>query len=373
MGDRYVFQAGIKALMEDRTGGQMRSYRATDGMPRYDIDIRTERYEAFTKNAYIFDKEKNTNVALILSGSLHRQDAGYGYKLYDVDQWNGYASLMFETEFDKRNSLSTGLSLNYDDYDQSYKLSHTFDTLGARDKEIVPGAYVQYTYNWNDKLMIMAGLRADYSSVYGTFVTPRAHVKWAPNEIFNLRASAGKGYRATHALAENNYLLASSRRVVIDPDLDMEEAWNYGVSAALYIPLFHKTLNLNLEYYYTDFLRQMVVDMDSNPHEVHFYPIKGEVLFTYVSGGSELSVFQRFYFDGCLSFDRCQDYLWRCVEGRPFVGRYKGLLTASYQTPLGIWQFDVTLQLNGEADYRNPTCWNRGFLRGIAGIRRMNS
>ena len=49
MGDRYVFQAGIKALMEDRTGGQMRSYRATDGMPRYDIDIRTERYEAFTK------------------------------------------------------------------------------------------------------------------------------------------------------------------------------------------------------------------------------------------------------------------------------------------------------------------------------------
>lgn len=35
------------------------------------------------------------------------------------------------------------------------------------------------------------------------------------------------------------------------------------------------------------------------------------------------------------------------LRERPFVGRYKGLLTASYQTPLGIWQFDVTLQLNG--------------------------
>ncbi len=35
----------------------------------------------------------------------------------------GMRRLMFETEFDKRNSLSTGLSLNYDDYDQSYKLS----------------------------------------------------------------------------------------------------------------------------------------------------------------------------------------------------------------------------------------------------------
>ena len=347
MGDRYVFQAGIKALMEDRTGGQMRSYRATDGMPRYDIDIRTERYEAFTKNAYIFDKEKNTNVALILSGSLHRQDAGYGYKLYDVDQWNGYASLMFETEFDKRNSLSTGLSLNYDDYDQSYKLSHTGDTLGARDKEIVPGAYVQYTYNWNDKLMIMAGLRADYSSVYGTFVTPRAHVKWAPNEIFNLRASAGKGYRATHALAENNYLLASSRRVVIDPDLDMEEAWNYGVSAALYIPLFHKTLNLNLEYYYTDFLRQMVVDMDSDPHEVHFTQLKGKSYSHTFQAEASYPFFKGFTLTAAYRLTDVKTTYGGVLRERPFVGRYKGLLTASYQTPLGIWQFDVTLQLNG--------------------------
>ena len=347
MGDRYVFQAGIKALMEDRTGGQMRSYRATDGMPRYDIDIRTERYEAFTKNAYIFDKEKNTNVALILSGSLHRQDAGYGYKLYDVDQWNGYASLMFETEFDKRNSLSTGLSLNYDDYDQSYKLSHTGDTLGARDKEIVPGAYVQYTYNWNDKLMIMAGLRADYSSVYGTFVTPRAHVKWAPNEIFNLRASAGKGYRSTHALAENNYLLASSRRVVIDPDLDMEEAWNYGVSAALYIPLFHKILNLNLEYYYTDFLRQMVVDMDSDPHEVHFTQLKGKSYSHTFQAEASYPFFKGFTLTAAYRLTDVKTTYGGVLRERPFVGRYKGLLTASYQTPLGIWQFDVTLQLNG--------------------------
>ena len=32
---------------------------------------------------------------------------------------------------------------------------------------------------------------------------------------------------------------------------------------------------------------------------------------------------------------------------KPLTGKYKGLLTASYQTPLGIWQFDATLQLNG--------------------------
>jgi hypothetical protein len=32
---------------------------------------------------------------------------------------------------------------------------------------------------------------------------------------------------------------------------------------------------------------------------------------------------------------------------KPLVSRYKGLIVASYQTPLKKWQFDVTWQLNG--------------------------
>lgn len=77
--------------------------------------------------------------------------------------------------------------------------------------------------------------------------------------------SVGKGYRTNHVLAENNYLLASSRKVKIDNDLDQEEAWNYGFSSSFYIPVFGKTLNVNTEYYYTDFRRQMIIDLDTDP------------------------------------------------------------------------------------------------------------
>ena len=90
-----------------------------------------------------------------------------------------------------------------------------------------------------------------------------------------MRLSAGKGYRTNHVLAENNYLLASSRKVKIAGHLDQEEAWNYGASVSTYIPLFGKTLNINAEYYYTDFQKQVVVDMDTNPHEVSFYNLNG--------------------------------------------------------------------------------------------------
>ena len=53
----------------------------------------------------------------------------------------------------------------------------------------------------------MAGVRIDRSNIYGTFVTPRFHLKWQPSEIVGFRMSTGKGYRTVHAMAENHNLL----------------------------------------------------------------------------------------------------------------------------------------------------------------------
>ena len=78
-------------------------------------------------------------------------------------------------------------------------------------------------------------------------------MKYAPSDVLTLRVSAGKGYRTPFALAENNYLLACGRTLVVD-DLKQEEAWNYGISAAWSIPLADKLLKVNAEYYYTHFL-----------------------------------------------------------------------------------------------------------------------
>jgi outer membrane receptor for ferrienterochelin and colicin len=360
MGDHYVFQAAIKGLKETRDSGQ--GAHAHSGMTMesagtelYKVGIDTERYEFFTKNAYIFDKEKSTNVALILSGSLHNQDASYGYKLFDVDQKNLYASLMFETNFDKRNSISTGLSLNHDYYDQTYRLENnkTLALTHGKEKETVYGAYAQYTYNLNDKLILMGGVRVDHSDIYGTFVTPRAHIKVNPADWVNLRFSVGKGYRTNHVLAENNYLLASSRTVNIDNNLKQEEAWNYGASTSFYIPILGKTLNINAEYYYTDFQNQLVVDLDTDPHAVHFSNLDGKSYSHTLQVEATYPFFRGFTLTAAYRYtDVKTTYNHKLME-RPLTGRYKGLLTASYQTPLGLWQFDATLQLNGNG--RMPT------------------
>ena len=80
-------------------------------------------------------------------------------------------------------------------------------------------------------------------------------------------------------------MLASSRKVVIADNIDQEEAWNYGLSIATYIPLFGKTLNLNAEYYYTDFQNQLVIDMESDAHKISFGNLDGR---SYIRSRSEI-------------------------------------------------------------------------------------
>lgn len=362
-GDHYMFQAGIRVLSENRNSGQSTHHAATNG-ELYKVGIETERYEAFAKNAYIFNKEKNTNLALILSASKHNQDAGYGRKTYNVDQTNFYASLMFETEFSPLHSLSTGLSFNHDGYDQAYRLTNQAEAplQKANIKENVAGAYAQYTLNLNDQWLFMAGIRGDYSNMHDFFVTPRTHLKYSPNEYINFRLSAGKGYKNHHVLAENNYLLSSSRKVRIAEDIEMEEAWNYGISIASYIPIFGKTLNLNAEYYYTDFRNQVVVDMDTHPHEVSFYNLKGDSYSHVFQVEATYPFFTGFSLTAAYRMTDVQCTYNGIKMKKPLTSKYKGLLTASYKTPLGKWQFDATLQLNGGGRMPNPYQLSDGTL-----------
>ena len=336
-----MFHGGISLVKEKREGGQTEhtSHLSPLTSHLYKIGIETDRYEGYMKHAFILDPEHGTNIALMGNASMHLLDANYGHKHYDVNQKNAYGQLLFETNFTEQHNFSAGLSLNY-------------DYLTRDDKETTSGAYAQYTYNLNDKVVAMAGVRADHGSRYGTFVTPRFHLKLTPSELVSLRLSAGKGYRTVHALAENNNLLASGRQLVID-DLEQEQAWNYGVSSSFYIPLFGKTLKVNAEYYHTHFSQQAVIDYDSNPSLIRITNLDGksysntvQVDVTYpVVKGLELTAAWRWNDVKCT-------YGGELME-KPLTSRYKGLVTASYKTPLGLWQFDATLQLNGGG--RMPT------------------
>ena len=334
--DTYMFQLAIKGLKEHREGGQI-AHGHTAHNP-YLIDITNERYEAFAKNALILNPELMTNIALILSGSIHHERSSYGHKRYDADQRNGYASLMFETDLDEHHNLSTGLSLNHD------YLSDDSDT-----DETTPGVYAQYTYKIGETFTVMGGLRWDHSSLWGSYVTPRMHVKYSPTKWLTLRGSVGKGYRTPHILAENSYLLASSRQLIINENIGQEKAWNYGLSTQLKIPVGGRTLDLNAEYYYTHFIQQAIIDYDvaegmievhglSNHDKSYSHTIQVDATYEILS---KLNVTVAWRWNDVKATYNGE------LRQKPMNSRYKGLLTASFAPGLGKWQFDATVQLNG--------------------------
>lgn len=339
LGATYIFHGGISLLKEQREGGQrahgisMSSSLAPHQGP-YLIDITTDRYEAYMKHAFVLDRSHGTNIALMASGWLHQTDAAYGNKLFEATERNAYAQLMLEHHFTDQHELSAGLSLNHDYQDKD-------------DHETTPGAYAQYTLNLNERIVAMAGLRADHSSQYGTFLTPRLHLKLTPVDALSLRLSAGKGYRTPHALAEHHNLLASGRQLTINSQLEQEEAWNYGISTSFYLPLAGKTLRLNAEYYYTDFLQQTIIDYDTDATQIRIDNLDGQsyshtfqvdASYPLLEGLTLTAAYRR-------NDVKCT-YNHQLME-KPLTNKYKGLFSVSYKTPLGLWQVDATLQLNG--------------------------
>lgn len=349
---RYLFHGGLEMIREKRSSGQVEGHaQAMEGMGLYHIGVENNHYGAYMKHALVTDAAHGGNLALMGRVSMHQQDAAYGTRAYAVNEKNANAQLMYETGIGTDHNLSAGLSFNYDYLHQDYNLGD--GPTRSLVSETTPGGYAQYTFNRHNRLIVMAGLRVDHSNVYGTFVTPRFHLKWQPNDVFTLRLSAGKGYRSPQPLAENNYLLASGRRIIVDKP-QQEAAWNYGANMAFYVPLAGNTLKINTEYYYTNFTRQLVIDYDSSPHVLHLTNLDGrsyshtfQVDASYpVAKGLDVTAAYRY---NLVKSTYGGERLWK-----PLQSRYKALVSASYRDPLELWQIDATFALNGGGRLPRP-------------------
>ena len=347
----WISQLMLRGLRDERNGGQSQKHaNPASSESLYSTSVKTNRYEMQWKNGFTINADHNTSVALMLHGSWHDADHIFGMTQYDVTQKNGHAQLMFETDFNDNHNLSVGASFNHDYYDERFNpLGASANVESKVTKETTPGIYAQYTYKLGEKLTVMSGVRWDHSNRYGSFVTPRLHIKYSPSSVITFRASAGKGYRSPHALAENVTLLASGRDIIINSDIKQEEAWNVEASIGMNIPISGKNLELNAEYYYTDFKHQMIMNLDGAKGEhtlsienldgkSYSHTIQVDATYPLLSGMSATAAFRlndvKCTYDGVL-------------RKKPLTSRYKGLLTLSYKTPLELWQFDVTGQLNG--------------------------
>ena len=365
----FISQLFLKGMYEKRMGGQVGAKSDSPLQNPYKIDIETQRYEFFIKNGYVFNKEKEQSIGWIVSGSFHKQDGIFGVNSYNGKQLSLYSNLIFQTILVKNHKLSTGWSVNYDKFDENLKYSTNLfinPIINNKKDEFVTGIFAEYTYNLKDKFVVLAGIRGDYNLFYKRFlVTPRLHLKYSPIEHINLRANIGKGFRSANILAENNNLLASSRRFIIAQKSMLEDSWNGGITAQFIIPIKNRELSIVTEYFYTQFQNQLVVDLDKNAHEINVYVLNGKSYSHNFQVEASIEVIRDFKITAAYRFTDAKQTINGELREKPFTPRWRTLLTMSYATKLNKWQFDYTLQANGGGRLADPNpanpLWNREF------------
>ncbi len=341
----FEFQFGIKALLENRSGGQKSFNRdlPRDTSNGYGIGLDTRRYETFLKTGFIFNKPA-TSLGIQQQFTHHDLNSFFGLNSYVAGQTSYYANLLFQSYIgDTRHSYTTGLSFMFDRYNENLN-----DSIFNRTEQ-VPGAFFQYTFSDGEYLNLILGLRADNHNEFGMFFTPRLHARYNFNEHTIMRLSAGKGYRSANVLAENTSLLASARKVVFVDSPRMEEAWNYGINLSRHIDINNRELTLSVDVYRTDFINQVIVDRDSDINTILVYNLNGRSRSNSFQIEANYEVLKGLSMTAAFRVNDVKMTLADEFQTKPLVNKYKGLISLSYVTPLRKWQFDVTSQFNGQS------------------------
>ncbi len=351
LGEKSMLQFGFQYINEDRVGGQVDFNKDDERIITnpYGLNINTRRAQVFLKGGVVFSRP-STSLGFINSYTFHEQNSYFGLRDYNATQNSYYGNLIFGSYISNtKHTYNTGLSYRYDYYDENLNDS------AFNQKEIVPGTFFQYTYTDPEKITFIAGIRADFHNLYGTFYTPRFHLKYNLFPKTVVRASAGKGYRTAKVLAENTSLLASSRQIVTTQSLHQEEAWNYGISLTHYFDIRGKELTLSTDFYRTDFQNQVVVDVDSDVSQIRIYNLNGKSYSNSFQVEASYELIERLDVAAAFRINDVKVTMNDELIRKPLVNKYKGLFTLSYATNFNKWQFDFTTQVNGDGSLPNTS------------------
>lgn len=343
-------QFNIQALTDRRQGGQIRSVEGVPGL--FSIDQHNDRVEVWGKvgREGLFGKPYN-QLGNMFSASWHRTDALFGPNQYSATQKTLYWQSLYQTIIGTTDhKIVVAPSLQYDD------IRETVNEGDLSRREAVPGAMLEYTYSRPNleleipDLVIVLGARADWNSRFGRLLfTPRLSAKYNFSQNSIARMSAGRGFRSPNLIAENISLLASNRSLNFANDLGLEEAWNYGLNFTQYVKIAKRDASFSLDLYRTDFVTQVMVDVDQSPTEVFFYNVEGKSF-----SNSLLATVQYNILPG---LDVKLAYKWNDVRATysdgilralPLVARHRGLATVDYTTPDKLWSFNTRIQVVGQ-------------------------
>ena len=337
-------QFGIKGTYIDRSSGQRANAENIIVSSPWRANLLTERLEGWAKIGKVFEDKPYASYGLQLSASYHNQEATFGDRPYDAQQTSLYANYIYQTIItDPKHKIKYGASYQLDDIAEDVS-TYQFD----REEHLI-GAFTEYQYVPNEKYTLVLGLRGDYHNNFGFFATPRIHMKYNPNETTSWRIAAGRGQRTATIFSENIGLFASNRSIIINNDessdvpygLNAEISYNAGINFTKEFMINGRSAIFGIDYYYTTFDQQVVIDYDMSPQEVHFYNLDGKSYSHSIQSQIDVELFDGFDVRLAYRFNNPMTDFDSGTDVRPLVAKQRAFFNLAYETE-SKWSFDLT-------------------------------
>lgn len=343
------FQFGIKYTFADNTGGSMHGglHENPAISSFWRMNLTTNRLDAWSKIGKVFTAKPWKSMGLQLNVSSHEQSSYFGRKQYDAKENSLYANYIFQSILKNTNRIiKVGISASHIQRNETVLQDHYLQT------ENTAGIFGEYAHTFSKKLNALLGLRADFHNRYGLFWTPRFHIRYAPFDKLAIRASIGKATRSASIFSENLGLFSTNRTILILPSqrdglyqLQAEKGINTGINAVYKFDVNYQTASLSLDYYYTWFLNQVVVDWE-DAQFVKFYNSTAPSYAHSAQVQLDISPIRKLDIRIAYRFHDIRTTYENTLRQKPLNAKHRAFINIAYTTR-SKWSFDYTLQWTG--------------------------
>ncbi len=327
-------QVLVQYTSDEKRGGTKQGYSMDAGAlaaspQEYAYRMEGDQLRISGKVGYLVPGS-NRSIGLQWAYADYRQTSRLSLRDYSGHEQSGYLNLLYDVELEPlHHRVRGGVSFLYDHFDETFMAQRFGRT------EQVPGVFMEYTWSPDETLSFVAGLRADRHNIFGTFVTPRLHIRYTPEPDWVLRLSAGRGQRTANVFAENIAYFASSRSPVVEgmpvsSPYHAERSWNVGFSATRYISWDGREGTFTVDVHRTWFDDQLVVNLDRDPGLVVFQPLNGSSHSNSLQAELNMSPLEDLELRTAYRFLDVQQSIDGSLRTRPFVARHRAFVNLAY-------------------------------------------
>jgi outer membrane receptor for ferrienterochelin and colicin len=313
-----------------------------------------ERIELSAKTGFVFPDAEWRTIGTQWNYYNHQHDQRFGKNHYSGNEQFFRGNVLYSDILGSTNrNFTVGATYVYNAFSEDFSVNDSLRMSPSR-KESVPGAFVEYTWNPNERWSVIGGIRYDRHNLFRHFLSPRFHARWSATENTSIKVAAGKGYRTSNQFMEQLGTWASQRQWNLNyyGKTVPEEATNFGLNITSKFRLNYREATLTLDGYSTQFQNKLVVDLDRSTGTIDLYALEGQSFANSAQAEFNWDIHRR--------WDMRMAYRWvnahtDRTSGNPtldpFVSRHRAFSQFSYASQLndrdGQWRGDLTCQWIG--------------------------